>query len=209
MVHGDTWWQLYLESCTDHSWSIRGFDIWIHFEYVESNVLISFRSLRIRTSHEVRSILSPFQTENSSLELSQNGTAMNSPTFGIGQIALESPEPLWPSQFCWNHQLLCHDLVMPNGPGLSVVHLWKNCRWKANQKLSGHGGHGSNGKISFYAPGYFPSSKPSVPPIYATSKRSKEALEVPIKNSIAKDRRPILCIDTVLYVQLQQYNEIQ
>lgn len=37
----------------------------------------------------------------------------------------------------------------------------------------------SNGKISFYAPGYFPSSKPSVPPIYATtSRRPKEALEV-------------------------------
>lgn len=36
-----------------------------------------------------------------------------------------------------------------------------------------------NGKISFYAPGYFPSSKPSVPPIYATtSRRPKEALEV-------------------------------
>ncbi|CAL1138431.1 unnamed protein product [Cladocopium goreaui] len=40
-------------------------------------------------------------------------------------------------------------------------------------------GNGSVGKISFYAPGYFPSSKPSVPPIYATTlRRSKEALEV-------------------------------
>ena len=40
-------------------------------------------------------------------------------------------------------------------------------------------GNGSVGKISFYAPGYFPSSKPSVPPIYTTTlRRSKEALEV-------------------------------
>lgn len=42
-------------------------------------------------------------------------------------------------------------------------------------RLAGSG----NGKISFYAPGYFPSSKPTVPPIYATTlRRSKEALEV-------------------------------
>ncbi|CAK8986639.1 unnamed protein product [Durusdinium trenchii] len=36
-----------------------------------------------------------------------------------------------------------------------------------------------NGKISFYSPGYFPSAKPSAPPIYSTTgRRPKEALEV-------------------------------
>eukprot|EP00913_Durusdinium_trenchii_P033157 g31040.t1 len=43
------------------------------------------------------------------------------------------------------------------------------------QKSNGSG----NGKISFYSPGYFPSAKPSAPPIYSTTgRRPKEALEV-------------------------------
>ncbi|CAJ1424661.1 unnamed protein product [Effrenium voratum] len=39
-------------------------------------------------------------------------------------------------------------------------------------------GNGGGGKISFYAPGSFPGSKPSVPPIFQCLKRPKEAMEI-------------------------------